>query len=221
MRQVSLKLIAVIAAALAMLVASGCSADDPGLLPGDDAQQILANLDRVEDLAANGECSAALESIETISTQIAALPDSVSDRLKQNLRRGVRRLSEVTASSCGVPSDTTETVPETTETETETTNEQTTESGGTTGETGGGNTGSTGPGGTPRGNGNSGGRGGGGGSNRPDNRPTPPRGEGGPGNSGGPGQQPNPGGGETAPPGDNSDSGGISPEEQTEGEATP
>lgn len=227
MRLLRLKLVTILTAALATLFATACSSDDPGLLPGDDAQQILTNLERVEDLATNGECTAALESIETISAQIAALPDSVDDRLRQNLRRGVTRLSEVTSASCGeseeateATTDTdplaTETVPEedeTTDFETETTDE---DQGGSGPKDRGQNRG--------RGNerGPAGGRG-----QTPSGRAGLTPGTGGGGRDDGPGrvetpQQPGPGqgGGQTQPEGDG-DSGGISPEESGEGEATP
>lgn len=211
MRRISLKLVAIFAAVFAALSVTACSSDDPGLLPGDDAQQILANLDRVEELAANGECAAALESIETISGQIASLPDSVSDRLQQNLRRGVTRLSEVTANSCGaVPSDP-EPTTETTTTEPETTPEEEEQDTGPTGEAGDEQTGPA------RGRGNDNGRGGQGGGpgNRPQNGQPPPGGNGAL-------EQPSPGD-ETqdTPPDESTDSGGISPEEQTGPEATP
>ena len=123
MRRNFLPLGVLIIAILVGITVSACSSDDPGLLPGDDAQQILANLDRVEELATNGECDAAIESIATISRQVENLPDSVSSRLRQNLRRGVGRLSTVTTESCGTADPATEeetvTVPDTTETETD------------------------------------------------------------------------------------------------------
>lgn len=227
MRPISLRLNAILAAVFAILAFTACSSDDPGLLPGDDAQQILTNLDRVEELAANGDCSAALESIETISGQIAALPDSVNDRLRQNLRRGVARLSEVTAASCGDSDDESETVTETVPVEPDTTpedEETTAPEDETEGDQGGRSEG--------RGRGGDrGGRSGGSGGNEPDSgpgagrgspgrsdsrQPVPPRG----GDGGGQTQQPSPGGGETTPD-DNTDSGGISPNEPAGTEGTP
>lgn len=210
MRRPFLSLCVLIVAAVTSITFSACSSDDAGLLPGDDAQQILTNLERVEDLAANGECDAAIESIATISRQIENLPDSVNSRLRQNLRRGVGRLSTVTAESCGTVDPETEeetvTVPETTETDTTESDE---------GATGGTEQGNTGPDGaqgnnqggsgqSPRGPGNNRGGGRGGGADQ------------GPGN-----RTPSRGGGETTtpessqPPADpgGGDSGGISPAE--------
>lgn len=220
MRLVSPKLVATLALAVASILLVACSSDDPGLLPGDDAQQILSNLDRVEELAANGECALALESIETISQQVDSLPNSVSGRLRQNLRRGVGRLGEVTATSCGEP----------TTAETDTTEETTTipedetviEPEGETNTTDQPRTGPTGPTGGP---GNRSGRGGGAGRGNGNNGQGPPPTRGGNngngrGNNGnnGSGQQPEP---TTELPPDDADSGGISPEEPADTEATP
>jgi hypothetical protein len=191
------------------LVLTACSSKDPGLLPGDDAQQILANLKRVEELAANGECDLALEATETISSQIEDLPGSVDSRLKQNLRNGVTRLGQVTAQSCGVTesedtgadTEMTTTTPETEETPAD--------SGGTAGPTG--TTGER-PGGDTTGGGDSG-----------PNRPQQPGGgKGNQGGSGGGGETP-PSNGQPAQPGNGNDTGGISPSEPVTpgGEETP
>lgn len=221
MRRVGLKLIAIAALALAAFGMAACSSDEDGLLPGDDAQQILANLERVEELATNGECDAALESIDTISNQIAALPDSVDDRLKRNLRRGVSRLAEVTAQSCGSETDVDETLDETTTTELEETTptEESTGGTGTSEQTQGDRTGSGGGSGTgDRGNGA-----GGVGQNQGTGQNPGGGGKGGAGGGGGggPGSHPGTGTEQPAPPDNGNDSGGISPEEQGGGEVVP
>ena len=211
MRRILLRLGVLFAAAVVSVSLVACSSDDEGLLPGDDAQQILTNLERVEELAGDGECDAAIESIETISRQVENLPASVSGRLRQNLRRGVSRLSTVTTESCGTgDSDTDEetvTVPETTETEIETTPEETTEErdrGTTTPERGG------------RGQDNRGGGGNGAGGDRGASG----QGPGGRDRSdqGGQGRStPPPAGEQQQPPSDpGADSGGISPAEPVE-----
>lgn len=185
------------------LALAACSSKDPGLLPGDDAQQILANLKRVEELASNGACDLALEATETISSQIEDLPGSVDSRLKQNLRRGVTRLNQVTAESCGVTEDqdtTTETeMPTTPETE-----ETLPEDGGTVGPTGT----------------TDGGNNGGDGSENSGSKQDPqtgggkqsPGSGGGPGGGGGGGDKPS-GNGQPSQPGNDTDTGGISPGE--------
>lgn len=222
MRRVLATLMALLISGLLILGLTACSSDDPGLLPGDDAQQILSNLDRVEALATDGECTLALEAIETISRQIESLPGSVDSKLKQNLRRGVTRLSQVTTESCGVTEEdgpetdtTTETVPEPEDTVPEEVEGD--QTGPTDDQAGGNNRG-----------GNRGSGGGGAGDNRGqqpgrDNRPPNAGGDPGGDPGGGPGGGADqPGTGQPPEP-DSGDTGGVSPGESTQpgGEENP
>lgn len=86
--------------ALAAMAALGLAACGGGngadLLPGGTASEITSNLDRVERLADEGDCSGASEAALAVSDQVEAL-DGVDAKLKQALREGATRLNEVVA----------------------------------------------------------------------------------------------------------------------------
>ncbi len=87
----------VLALALAALGLAACgSGDDAELLPGSTASEITANLDQVKQLATEGDCIGAEDAAQAVSAQIEEL-GAVDAKLKQALREGATRLSEVVA----------------------------------------------------------------------------------------------------------------------------
>jgi len=82
------------AAALALVSCGG--GEDAKLLPGSTAQEITENLDRVKQLASEGECVGAEDAVQEVSTQVEAL-GGVDPKLKEALQRGTGRLGEVVA----------------------------------------------------------------------------------------------------------------------------
>ena len=79
-------------AAAVALVSCGGSSNDQGLLPGDTASQILANLNSVEESANNGDCTLAAQQVGTVADQVGSLGSGVDPQLKQALQVGVNRL---------------------------------------------------------------------------------------------------------------------------------
>lgn len=88
----SLVAAALAAAAAVGLVACG-SGDDANLLPGRSARQITANLDRVERMAASGDCVGARDAADQVAQQVDELGD-VDRRLKEALREGAEKLGD-------------------------------------------------------------------------------------------------------------------------------
>jgi hypothetical protein len=103
--------LALVASAVAAL--SACGESDAELLPGETAREITANLNSVQQLADEGDCSGAEAAAQQVSEQVEAL-GGVDPKLKDALRDGAERLNEVVA-ECEETSE--ETVPpeETTE----------------------------------------------------------------------------------------------------------
>jgi hypothetical protein len=87
-------LLALALAGAATIVLSACGEDDAQLLPGGTAREITANLDTVQQLADEGDCLGAESAALQVSEQVEAL-DEVDPKLKQALREGATRLSEV------------------------------------------------------------------------------------------------------------------------------
>ena len=83
-----------IAAALALVSCGG--GKDAKLLPGNTAQEITENLDRVKQYAEEGECVGAADAVAEVTTQIEAL-GGIDPKLKEALLRGATRLNEVVA----------------------------------------------------------------------------------------------------------------------------
>lgn len=94
MRQLTVFALAIAAAAA---LASCGGGEDAQLLPGNDAREITANLDAVEQLASEGECSGAEETAGQVSAQVESL-EGVDAELQRALERGAARLNEVLAS---------------------------------------------------------------------------------------------------------------------------
>lgn len=85
--------------------------ENPELLPGDTAKQILDNLEQVEESVGTGDCEGAEQAVNEIVGDIEDLDRPVSKELRQELKQGAILLGEQIAEEC--TPDTT--VPETTE----------------------------------------------------------------------------------------------------------
>lgn len=75
------------------LVSCG-SSSDADLLPGTTAEQIESNLDLVEELADDGDCIGAEDTVATVAQEVEEL-QGVDLKLKAALQEGTARLSEV------------------------------------------------------------------------------------------------------------------------------
>jgi hypothetical protein len=116
-----------VATALGLVSCGGSDSDN--LLPGNNASEILQNLDQVKKLSAEGNCSEAEAAVEEVRQQVAELPGSVDPRLRRALARGAAKLQSVTFTCV-------ETITEVpVDTQTEPTEETTSESKPTTKET--------------------------------------------------------------------------------------
>jgi hypothetical protein len=94
-RPAALPLVSALCAALLVALA-GCGEEDAELLPGATAREITANLDAVQQLADEGDCSGAESAALQVGEQIDAL-EGVDARLKRALDQGAERLEEVVA----------------------------------------------------------------------------------------------------------------------------
>jgi hypothetical protein len=102
----------VLGAALAVALVSCGGRDKKGLLPGDNAQQILANLTTVEQLASSGDCADAALKVDEVQSEIDALPTTVDARLRSRLREGAQKLSDIVNSPGACETTTTESTTE-------------------------------------------------------------------------------------------------------------
>ncbi len=108
-RQLALSTLALaLGAAVAVALASCGGGEDAKLLPGNTAQEITENLDRVQQYAEEGECVGAEDAAGEVTDQVETL-QGVDPKLEDALRRGAARLGEVVA-SC--QEETTEAAPE-------------------------------------------------------------------------------------------------------------
>jgi len=82
---------------------AACGGEDAQLLPGETAREITANLESVQQLAAEGDCVGAESAAEQVGEQIGAL-EEVDPKLKQALEQGAARLEEVIA-GCEEPDE--------------------------------------------------------------------------------------------------------------------
>jgi len=97
-RHPALSTLALAFAAAAALVFVSCGGgEDAKLLPGNTAQEITENLDRVQQYAEEGECVGAEDAVAEVTTQVESLR-GVDPKLEDALRRGATRLNEVVAS---------------------------------------------------------------------------------------------------------------------------
>lgn len=100
-----------------------CGGSDKGLLPGDKAEQISANLEAVQDQANAGDCASAQDAAAQVSDQVEALGPEVGSRLREALSEGAAQLESV-ATDCTETTEA-ETVPDEPLTDTEPTTEET------------------------------------------------------------------------------------------------
>ncbi len=84
-----------VATALALVSCGGSSSDN--LLPGGSASEIVANLDKVKKLNAEGDCTNAETAADQVRLQVTELPQSVDPKLRRALAEGAARLQSVTA----------------------------------------------------------------------------------------------------------------------------
>jgi hypothetical protein len=73
-----------------------CGGEDAKLLPGETAREITANLDTVQQLAAEGDCVGAESAVDQVGEQIESI-EGVDRKLKRALEDGAVRLEEVIA----------------------------------------------------------------------------------------------------------------------------
>jgi len=93
---------------VAVVVLASCGGGtDAKLLPGNTAQEITENLDRVQQYAEEGECVGAADAAGEVNAQVETLTD-VDPKLVEALKRGTGRLSEVIATCEEEPLETTE-----------------------------------------------------------------------------------------------------------------
>jgi len=104
-----------------------CGGDEEGLLPGDNADEIVANLNSVEQDIADGDCDGALDSAAAVEDQIDSLGNEVDAQLKQRLSDGVDRLVAAIPDACQAETTTPPTTTTTTETTDTTTTDETTD----------------------------------------------------------------------------------------------
>jgi outer membrane biosynthesis protein TonB len=90
----ALLLVVALGAASALAAASCGSGGDADLLPGTTAEEIEANLEQVEQLAADGDCFGAEDAVAQVTAEVEEL-EGVDVRLKRALEDGTARLSEV------------------------------------------------------------------------------------------------------------------------------
>jgi len=95
MGRLSAFLFVLVLGAVAALGLAACGEGDRAdLLPGSTATEITSNLDRVEQLANEGDCAGAADAAQAVSAQVEEL-SGVDEKLKRALREGAIRLNEV------------------------------------------------------------------------------------------------------------------------------
>ncbi len=93
-RLTALLLAVVLGTASAVALVSCGSGDDADLLPGTTAEEIEANLDQVEQPAAEQDCFGAEDAVAQVAAEVEEL-EGVDVKLKRALEDGTARLSEV------------------------------------------------------------------------------------------------------------------------------
>jgi hypothetical protein len=121
-RRPAASLLALTFCGVLLVALAGCGEEDAELLPGDTAREITANLDAVQQLADEGDCTGAESAALQVGEQVESLRD-VDARLQRALAQGAERLEEVVA-RCEEDLETTEPVPSELEADEEATAEQ-------------------------------------------------------------------------------------------------
>jgi hypothetical protein len=113
-RQLAVSTFALVLGAAAAIALVSCGGgEDAKLLPGNTAQEITENLDRVKQYAEEGECVGAEDAAGEVNAQVESL-SGVDPKLVAALERGAGRLSEVIATCEEEPLETTESTEATT-----------------------------------------------------------------------------------------------------------
>ena len=99
----------------AFAAACGDEGDDRRLLRPQDAEAIRAELDKIDERVAQGECEDLAPAFVRLNRAIDELPQRTDADLRRRLTEGAEHLEQVSDEECE-PAETTETQPETTET---------------------------------------------------------------------------------------------------------
>lgn len=81
-----------LACLLAVPFLAGCGEDRSNLIPGDTASSLIAKLNEVDQLVAEGNCFEAKEVAASAQDEIEALDENIDPKLKRSLRDGVTQL---------------------------------------------------------------------------------------------------------------------------------
>lgn len=104
MGRLSASLLVLLLGATATVGLAACGSSNSGLLPGATAGEINSNLDKVQQLVAEGDCAGAEEASAEVSGQIEEL-GGVNSRLKEALSEGAARLADVVSTCEEVPNE--------------------------------------------------------------------------------------------------------------------
>ncbi len=104
--------------AAAFVVACG---GNNGLLSGDQASNLNAQLTSLSSAVASGQCGAAAAAAQRFSDLIGGLPRNVNTTLIQNLGQGAETISQLAARDCSTSTSTSTTTSSSTSTSTPTT----------------------------------------------------------------------------------------------------
>jgi len=121
MARLALPILALALGAAVAVALVSCGRDEKGLLSGDTADQIVANLDRVQRDAAENDCSSAAAEVADVQAQIEGLPDNVDPQLRARLEEGANKLARVVNAPGACETTTAQTTTEPTTTEESTT----------------------------------------------------------------------------------------------------
>lgn len=112
------------AAIVLATLAAGCG-DRSGLVPGDDASRVLADLDTLQSFVSSGDCEQVSQALQQLVNDTAQLPVSVDRELRGRIREGVEALSRQAGRACAQAKEENEPTETDTETQTETTSPET------------------------------------------------------------------------------------------------
>jgi hypothetical protein len=114
-------------AACAVLVACGGSGSGDDLIPDQQAETMIDQLDTIQSSVSRGRCSGVDNQVAALQTQINDLSRKVDAGLRNRLQEGVNNLADIAPDECFERRDRQQTQTETTTTETTTTQTTTTE----------------------------------------------------------------------------------------------
>ena len=93
---------ALLALAATLAAIAGCgSSDVQGTITSDQAAQLNADLDAVEQATSTGDCATATSKLEQFRTHVFELPSSAGTDLKNALQDGGKQLSTLVTGQCG------------------------------------------------------------------------------------------------------------------------